>query len=274
MPIKNVFFCIVMFPSNILPVKMNYEAILQQFCENPPVPVQRHFPTSAWNFITGTERSQVGERALRSIIIDFLWYNLGPAPADKSEQKLLQEKRKTAFANFGKKLVEKFPNCFIWKGQIARIGRSQPWTPLLKNVSDAIRARRNQNFGKNQPDYSRFWQPVDQLDDIQQPQQDQQPQHNQQPQHDQATDPEQQEQQQENEQEQTTEQTVQLLQQQIYQLQNQLQQQQPPGGLLDLVEQEEPCTSSTRENFERVEGIAIKRKASLGLGRKRNRKYN
>ena len=144
---------------------MNPEEIhLTTFNENPPMPVQAQFSTAGWNYMNGLELSQDGQRDARGAITNFLWHHLGPAASgDKAMQKL----RKSAFAKFGQQLVVYFPNCFAWSGRIARIGGKQPWAPLLNGISDTIRARKSQNFGRNQPDYRAFWAVTQQNQDLQ-----------------------------------------------------------------------------------------------------------
>ena len=199
---------------------------LQRFCADPPIPVQAQFSTPGWNFIMGVELSQEGERAARSTLVNFLWYHLGPTV---SNENAIQKLRKEAFARFGQSLVNFFPNCFSWKGRVAKIGGKQPWSPLLNGIADVIRARKTQNYGRNQPDYKNFWAIT---------QQSQQQQQNEQNGHNQSFEP----------QEQQPQQTQQLQQQQSSQ-QQEIQQQQP-SKQQEIQQQPQSQQQSSEQQFQ------------------------
>ena len=85
------------------------------------MPVRQQFTEPGWNYMTGVLDSLPGQRSARASLVNFLWHHLGLA---QPEGRLIQKLRKQAFANFGKSLVEVFPNCFAWKEGILKVGAS------------------------------------------------------------------------------------------------------------------------------------------------------
>ena len=136
---------------------MNELEHLNQFITAPPILVKRQFSEPAWKFINGIERTLVGEKALRASIRNFLYVNLGPPRSDLSGDKQLQQLRKLAFNKFGHAMMQKYPNCWYWKGQMARLGNTEPWSPLIQGMAKAIKARKTQHYRRDQPENLDFW---------------------------------------------------------------------------------------------------------------------
>ena len=129
--------------------------LLEQFSERPPTMVKRQFTEPAWSFITGEQRSIVGESSLQLSVRNFLYYNLGPPVTSCSHLPEYQKRRKVAFDKFGEAMKNRYPNCWYWRNETADRGKA--WAPLMNNMADAVKARKRQNYRRGQEDNRDFW---------------------------------------------------------------------------------------------------------------------